>query len=143
MNNEQLQQVLSACQYFFENTETENGRPISSWIYFEKGGHRRIPIVYAHENNNFFEKSHLRFSKGELVALQDRVEKKGFGCDLCSRKGQYKLTVCNYYEIVTFFYALLNKIPMGCLDAVIPEQLLRRSDVNCLVTNEYGEAYKD
>ena len=32
---------------------------------------------------------------------------------------------------------------MGCLDAVIPEQLLRRNDVNCLVTNGYGETYKD
>ena len=32
---------------------------------------------------------------------------------------------------------------MGCLDAVIPEQLLRRRDVNCLVTNGYGETYKD
>ena len=44
---------------------------------------------------------------------------------------------------VTVFCALLNNIPMGCLDAVIPEQLLRRSDVNCLVTNGYGETYKD
>ena len=32
---------------------------------------------------------------------------------------------------------------MGCLDAVIPEQLLRRSDVNCLVTNGHGETYKN
>ena len=32
---------------------------------------------------------------------------------------------------------------MGCLDAVIPEQLLKRRDVNCLVTNGYGETYKD
>ena len=31
---------------------------------------------------------------------------------------------------------------MGCLDAVIPEQLLRRRDVNCLVTNAYGKTYK-
>ena len=32
---------------------------------------------------------------------------------------------------------------MGWLDAIIPEQLLRRSDVNCLVTNIYGETDKD
>ena len=44
---------------------------------------------------------------------------------------------------VTIFCALLNIIPMGCLDAVIPEQLLRKRDVNCLVTNGYGETYKD
>ena len=33
-------------------------------------------------------------------------------------------------------------IPMECFDAVLPEQLLRRSDVNCLVSNGYGETYK-
>ena len=32
---------------------------------------------------------------------------------------------------------------MGCIDAVLPEQLLRRPDVNCLVSNGYGETYKD
>ena len=32
---------------------------------------------------------------------------------------------------------------MGCLDAVIPEQLLRRSDVSCRITNGHGETYKD
>ena len=32
---------------------------------------------------------------------------------------------------------------MGCLDAVITEQLLRVSDVNCLFTNGHGEAHKD
>ena len=31
---------------------------------------------------------------------------------------------------------------MGCIDA-LPEQLLRRSDVNCLVSKGYGETYKD
>ena len=44
---------------------------------------------------------------------------------------------------VTIFCVLLNNIPMEYLDAVIPEQLLRRRDVNCLVTNGYGETYKD
>ena len=32
---------------------------------------------------------------------------------------------------------------MGCIDAVLCEQLLRRSDVNCLVSNGYGETYTD
>ena len=44
---------------------------------------------------------------------------------------------------VTIFCALLKSISMGCIDAVLPEQLLRRSDVNCLVSNGYGETYKD
>ena len=32
---------------------------------------------------------------------------------------------------------------MVCIDTVPPEQLLRRSDVNCLVSNGYGETNKD
>ena len=32
---------------------------------------------------------------------------------------------------------------MGCIEAVLPEELLRRSDVNCVVSNGYGETYKD
>ena len=32
---------------------------------------------------------------------------------------------------------------MGYIGAVFPEQLLRRSDVICLVLNGYGETYKD
>ena len=56
-----------------------------------------------------------------------------------STKWRYALTTN-----VTIFCALLNNIPIfRCLDAVIPEQLLRRSDVKCLVTNGYGETYKD
>ena len=44
---------------------------------------------------------------------------------------------------VTIFCALLKSIPLGCIDAVLPEQLLRRPDVNCLVSNGYDETYKD
>ena len=44
---------------------------------------------------------------------------------------------------VTIFCALLKSIPMRCIDAVLAEHLLRRSDVNCLVSNGYGETYKD
>ena len=44
---------------------------------------------------------------------------------------------------VKIFCALLNNIPIGCSDALIPEQLLRRSDVICVVTHEHGETHKD
>ena len=86
--------------------------------------------------------SHLLCSKGDLVSLQDRVEKM----DLIENCAQENANTKWRYALitkVTIFCALLNNIPMGCLDAVIPEQLLRRRDVNCLVTNGYGETYKD
>ena len=97
---------------------------------------------YAHKNNTFFEKSHLLCSKRELVSIQDRVEKM----DLVETCAQERANTKLRYSLttnVTIFCALLNNIPMGCLDAVIHEHLLRRSDVNCLVTNGYGETYKD
>ena len=96
----------------------------------------------AHENNTIVEKSHLLCSKGDLVSLQYRVSKM-YLVETCAQerantKWWYALTTN-----VTILCALLNNIPMGCLDAVIPDQFLKRSDVNCLVTNGYGETYKD
>ena len=97
---------------------------------------------YAHKNNAFFEKSRLLCSKGDLVSLQDRIEKMDF-VETCTQerentKWQFALTTN-----VTIFCSLLKTIPMGYIDAVLSEQLLRRSDVNCLVSNGYGETYKD
>ena len=174
-NNEQLQQELSACQHFSDNTEMENGRHrvfnfklsklnpseineklkevfeklnCAAKTNFSLGFILRnvdtdeYRYFYGHENNTFFEKSHLLCSKGDLVSLQDRVEKMDL-IETCAQerantKSPYALTMT-----VTIFCSLLNNIPMGCLDAVIHEQLLRRRDVNCLVTNGYGETYKD
>ena len=86
--------------------------------------------------------SHLLCSKGELVSLQDRVEKmhliENCAQEKANTKWRYALTTN-----VTIFCALLNNIPMRCSDNVTPEQLLRKRDVNCLVTNGYGETYKD
>ena len=44
---------------------------------------------------------------------------------------------------VTMFCALLKNIPMGYIDDVLPEHLLTRPDVNCLVSNGYGKTYRD
>ena len=87
-----------------------------------------------------FEKTPLLCSKGDLFSLQDRVEKM----DLDETCAQERATTKWRYALttnVTVFCVLLNNSPMGCLDAVVPEKLKRRSDVNCLVTNGYGETY--
>ena len=88
---------------------------------------------YAHENNTFFEKSHLLSSKGDLVSLQDRVQKMD-SVETCAQerantKWRYAPTTN-----VTVFCSLLRNVSMGNLDVVIPEQFLRISDVNCFVT---------
>ena len=169
-NNEQLQQELSACQHFFDNTEMDNERhrvinfklakldPIeineklkevfekfncaakinlSLGFIFRNVDADEYRYFYAHENNTFFEKSHLLCSKGDVVSLQDRVEKMDF-IETCAQERANTKWRCALTTNVTIFCALL-----GCLPAVIPEQLLRRRDVNCLVTNGYGETYKD
>ena len=174
-NNEQLQQELSACQHFFDNTEMDNERhrvfnfklakldPIeineklkevfekfncaakinlSLGFIFRNVDADEYRYFYAHENNTFFEKSHLLCSKGDVVSLQDRVEKMDF-IETCAQERANKKWRCALTTNVTIFCALLNNIPMGCLDAVIPEQLLRRRVVNCLVTKGYGKTYKD
>ena len=97
---------------------------------------------YAHENNTFFEKSHLLCSKGDLVSLQDRVEKMDL-VETCAQERENTEWRFALTTKVTKFCALLKNIPMVCIDAVLPEQLLRRSDVNCLVSNSYGETYKE
>ena len=44
---------------------------------------------------------------------------------------------------VTIFAALLKNIPMGCPDSVLPEPLLRHTQVNCFLSNKDKETYKD
>ena len=174
-DNEQLQQELSACQHFFDDTEMENGRhqvfnfklskldphEINKKLkeVFEKLNcaakvnlalgfiSRNVDTdeyryFYAHENNTFFEKSHLLCSKGDLVSLQDRIEKMDL-VETCAQERENTKWRFALTTNVTIFCALLKSIPMGCIDAVLPEQLLRRPDVNCLVSNGYGETYKD
>ena len=63
--------------------------------------------------------------------------------ETCAQERENTKWRCVLTTNVTKFCALLKTIPMGCIDAVLPEQLLRRSDVNCLVSNGYGETYKD
>ena len=84
---------------------------------------------YAHENNSFFEKSCLLCSKGDLVSLQDRIEKMDLE-ETCAQERENTKRPFALTTNVTIFCALLKNIPVGCFDAVLPEKLLRRSDVN-------------
>ena len=174
-DNEQLQQELSACQHFFDDTEMENGRHqvfnfklskldpheinkklkevfeklncaakvnLALGLILRNVDTDEYRYFYAHENNTFFEKSHLLCSKGDLVSLQDRIEKMDL-VETCAQERENTKWRFALTTNVTIFCALLKSIPMGCIDAVLPEQLLRRPDVNCLVSNGYGETYKD
>ena len=98
LNNEQLQQELSACQHFFDDTEMENGIHrmfnfklskldlneineklkevfeklncaakvnLALRFIFRNVDNDEYRYFFAHENNTFFEKSHLLCSKGD------------------------------------------------------------------------------
>ena len=174
-NNKQLQQKLSACQLFFDDTEVQNGRHRVFNFKLSKLDHNEVNeklksvfeklfcaakvnlafgfilrkmdsdeyrYFYAHENNTFFEKTYLLSSKGDLVSLQDRVVKMDL-VETCAHdwentKWQFALTTN-----ITIFCALLKNISLGCIDAVLPELLFRRSDANCLVSKGCCETYRD
>ena len=96
---------------------------------------------YAQENNTFFEKSHLLCSKGDLVSLQDRIEKMDL-VETCAQERENTKWRFALTTKVTIFCALLKRLSMECIDAVPPEHLLRRSDVNCLVSDGYARPTK-
>ena len=44
---------------------------------------------------------------------------------------------------VTIFAALLKSVPIGCKDILLPRNLVKRSDVNCLSYKSNKERYND
>ena len=67
---------------------------------------------YAHENNTFFEKSHLLCSKREFVSLQDRVEKMDL-VETCAQERENTKWRFALTTNVTIFCALLKKHSNG------------------------------
>ena len=106
---------------------------------FESGECR---YFYAHENNTLFEKSHLLCTNTDLITIQGKVEKFDL-VEQCTQERQNTKWRFKLITNVTFFAALLKNIPMGCPDSVLPEPLLRHTQVNCLLSNKDKEPYKD
>ena len=99
-------------------------------------------FFYAHENNTLFEKSHLLCTKADLITIQGKVEKFDI-VEQCTQERQNKKWRFKLITNVTIFAALLKNIPMGCSDSVLPQPLLRHTQVNCLLSNKDKEPYKD
>ena len=105
----------------------------------ETGDYR---YYYAHENNNLFEKSHLLSTKADLSTIQGKVEKFDI-VEQCTQERQNTKWRFKLITNVTIFAALLKNIPMGCPDSVLPEPLLRHTQVNCLLSDKDKQPYKD
>ena len=97
---------------------------------------------YAHENNTLFEKSHLLCTKADLITIQGKVEKFDI-VEQCTQERQNTKWRFKLITNVTIFAALLKNIPMGCPDSVLPEPLLRHTQVNCLLSDKDKQPYKD
>ena len=133
--NEKLEEVFNkldsaakiniALGFFLRNIETGEYR------YF-----------YTHESNTLFEKSHLLCTKADLITIQGKVEKIDI-VEQCTQERQNTKWRLNLITNVTNFAASLKNIPMGCPDSVLPERLLRHTQVNCLLSNKDKEPYKD
>ena len=96
----------------------------------------------AHENNTLFENSLLLCTKADLITIQGKVEKFDI-VKQCTQERQNTKWRLKLITNVKIFAALLNNIPMGCLDSVLSEPLLRHTQVNCLSSNKDKEPYKD
>ena len=86
---------------------------------------------YAHENNTIMKRSIPVCTQADMTNLKDRMQKMDV-VDICTRERTntkwkfYKLTT------LTFFASLLNDVPMGCKDTVLPEPLLENHNMNCV-----------
>ena len=90
---------------------------------------------YAHENNTLFEKSHLLCTKADLTTIKGKVEKFDT-VEQCTQERQNTKWRFKLITNVTIFAALLKNIPMRSPDSVLPEPLLRHTQVNCLLSNK-------
>ena len=95
---------------------------------------------YAHKKNTFFEKSHLLCTKADLITNQGKREKVDI-VKQCTQERQKTRWLFKLITTNTVFTALLKNIPMGCPDSVLPEPLLRHTQVNCLLSNKDIEPY--
>ena len=98
----------------------------------------KIGYFYAHENNTLFEQSKFVSNKlKDILKETDVID--SFTKERSNMKWRFfKLTN------MTIFAALLRDILMGCMDAVLPESLLRNPSINCLTYEQNSKkAYKD
>ena len=77
-----------------------------------------------------------------MITIQGKVEKFDI-VKQCTQERQNTKWRFKLITNVTIFAALLKNTPMGCPDSVLPEPLLRHTQVNCLLSNKNKEPYKD
>ena len=86
---------------------------------------------YAHENNTTMERSKLVCTQADMTNLKNRMQEMDI-FDICTQERPN--TKWKFYKpsILTIFASLLKDVPMGCKDTILPEELLKNHNVNCL-----------
>ena len=97
---------------------------------------------YPHENNLLLDRAFLLSNKNDLLNLQNEIEKLDL-IETCTEERQNSKWRFTVIKIVTVFAALLTNLSMGCTDTPLPEPLLRKPEVNRLVSNGHDEPYND
>ena len=96
------------------------------------------PVEYrnftALETSTMFEKSHVLCKKATLITIQRKIEKFDT-VEQYTQEGQNTKRRLKLISNSAFFDTLLTKISMGCPDSVLPEPLLKHTQINCLLSN--------
>ena len=104
-------------------------------------GSRRY--YYAHENNTFMERSKLVCTPDDIINLKEKLQKMDV-VDLCTRERANTKWKFHKLTNLTVFVAVLEDVPVGCKDSVLPEPLLKNQKVNCLTFEQNTKKpYKD
>ena len=98
----------------------------------EDGGFR---YFYARENNTLLDRSKLVCTHDDLAKLKDFLNKTDV-IESCSRERMNTKWRFHKLTNLTVFAALLNDVPMGCMDAVLPESLIKNHTINYLSFEE-------
>ena len=106
----------------------------------EDGGFR---YFYAHENNTLLDRSKLVCTHDDLTTLKDYLNKT----DVIESSGRERMnTKWRFYELtnLTVFAAALKDVPMGCMNAVLHQHVLKNHTIKRLTFEESTrQPYKD
>ena len=97
--------------------------------------HAGFRYFYAHENNNLLDRSKLVCTYDDLAKLKDFLNKTDV-IESCSRERLSTKWKLHKLTNLTVFAALLEDVPMGCKDAVLPEPISKNCTINCLTYEE-------
>ena len=158
VDDQSLREELESCKHFLTDTEIFNFAMSSfdmsvvndklNYVFKELKCASKVKLAfgfvlkniedwmcryfYTHENNTVMKRSKLVWTSDDITNMKEKLQKMDI-VDLCTRERAN--TKWKFYNLtnLTVFAALLQDVPMGCKDTVLPEPLLRNRNVNCLI----------